>query len=96
LIEDFVLIGYAGRRIDRQGQFPPRFPLANVGRIREEVSKILVAGCSVIGSVACGADLIVLDRLQYIKRILIRKISAAEVNRDRDEAVLIFNACEIH
>ena len=53
----------AGRRIDAADAAAPRFPLANVGRVRERLEALLRAQCStaLVCSAACGADLLALD-----------------------------------
>ena len=63
-----MILVYAGRRIDpviERGRQPaePRFPLSNVPRVAREVTRVLAAlrPSSVVGSGACGADLLVLE-----------------------------------
>jgi len=53
----------AGRRIDAADAASPRFPLANVERVRERLQTLLRAegSAALACSAACGADLIALD-----------------------------------
>jgi hypothetical protein len=53
----------AGRRIDAADAAAPRFPLANVGSVRERLEALLRAqgSAALVCSAACGADLIALD-----------------------------------
>ena len=53
----------AGRRIDAADAAAPRFPLANVGGVRERLEALLRAqgSAALVCSAACGADLIALD-----------------------------------
>jgi hypothetical protein len=53
----------AGRRIDAGDAPQPRFPLANVGLVRERLTALLRAERieGLVCSAACGADLIALD-----------------------------------
>lgn len=62
-----MIFVYAGRRIDPEAKLgsPPeeRFPLRNVPRVAHEVERLLdeVKPSTVVGSAACGADLLVLE-----------------------------------
>jgi hypothetical protein len=53
----------AGRRVDAADAAAPRFPLANVGAVRERLKTLLRAqgSAALVCSAACGADLIALD-----------------------------------
>jgi len=72
-----MILVYAGRRIDPgDGTSPGRFPLANVARVEEDVERVLrqLRPAAVVGSAACGSDLLVLEaagRLHVRRRVLI-------------------------
>jgi hypothetical protein len=57
-----MILAFAGRRVDAEGS-EARFPLANVARVRHEIERVLAAlkPTTVVGSAACGADLLVLE-----------------------------------
>jgi hypothetical protein len=59
-----MIVAFAGRRIDAEGAGQPgKFPLANVDRVRREAERFLRERrpAVVVGSAACGADLLVLE-----------------------------------
>jgi hypothetical protein len=59
-----MILAYAGRRIDpAQTAVVRRFPLAAVAYVQREVERVLrhLAPSAVVGSAACGADLLVLE-----------------------------------
>lgn len=58
-----MIAALAGRRIDATGANPPRFPLDQVDRVREELRALFQdRGVSaLVSSAACGADLLALD-----------------------------------
>jgi hypothetical protein len=71
-----MILVFAGRRVDAEGASPARFPLENVDRVRHEVDRVLAdqQPAIVVGSAACGADLIVLDaarRLGLRRRVVL-------------------------
>jgi hypothetical protein len=57
------VVAVAGRRIDADGAYPPRFPLANVPLVRKRLVDLLMAenAVAVVCSAACGADLMALE-----------------------------------
>lgn len=55
------IVVLAGRRIDAQGDQPPRFPLENVPAVRVRLNKILQDRAALVCSAACGADLLALE-----------------------------------
>ena len=57
------VIVLAGRRIDAEDAAQPRFPLANIGQVRERLRALFVerGAEALVCSAACGADLIALD-----------------------------------
>ena len=72
-----MIIAFAGRRIDadKAGE-PGKFPLANVDRVHREVEQLLRERrpAVVVGSAACGADLLVLEaagRLGIRRRVVL-------------------------
>jgi len=74
-----MIAAFAGRRIDKEAageQQPGKFPLAQVERVRREVEQLLEQRrpAVVVGSAACGADLIVLEvagRLGIRRRVVL-------------------------
>lgn len=72
-----MILVYAGRRIDPgDGTSPRQFPLANVARVQEDVERVLrqLRPAAVVGSAACGSDLLVLEaagRLRVRQRVLL-------------------------
>jgi hypothetical protein len=58
-----VIVAAAGRRIDSEDAVQRRFPLENVDRVREAIRKALreIGATTVVGSAACGADLLVAE-----------------------------------
>jgi hypothetical protein len=58
-----LVLALAGRRIDAEGAFPPRFPLSQAETVRQRLHKLLATErASVITcSAACGADLLALE-----------------------------------
>jgi hypothetical protein len=58
-----MIVALAGRRIDAPNQEMPRFPLANVEKVRNEIRQQLqgVNATHLVCSGACGADLLALD-----------------------------------
>jgi hypothetical protein len=74
-----MIVAFAGRRIDKEtagdGE-PGKFPLANVPRVRRDVEQFLAdrRPAAVVGSAACGADLLVLEaagRLGIRRRVVL-------------------------
>ena len=72
-----MILVYAGRRIDPGDSTSPRqFPLANVARVQADVERVLrqLRPAAVVGSAACGSDLLVLEaagRLHVRRRVLL-------------------------
>jgi hypothetical protein len=58
-----MIVAFAGRRIDAPDARVARFPLSSADRVRQHVEGFLRDAIpnAVVGSAACGADLIVLD-----------------------------------
>ena len=58
-----MIVALAGRRVDADAAQTPSFPLANVGRVRQELHDLLVKlkPLALVSSAACGADLLALD-----------------------------------
>jgi hypothetical protein len=59
-----MIVAFAGRRIDAEGAGEPgKFPLANVDRVTREAEQFLGERrpAVVVGSAACGADVLVLE-----------------------------------
>jgi hypothetical protein len=59
-----MIVAFAGRRIDaEEAGEPGKFPLANVDRVHREAEQFLRERrpAVVVGSAACGADLLVLE-----------------------------------
>jgi hypothetical protein len=71
-----MILVYAGRRIDSEDSGDRRFPLASVPRVADGIERTLRAlrpDC-VVGSAACGADLLVLEaaeRLGIRRRVIL-------------------------
>ena len=63
-----TILAFAGRRIDAPQASPSRFPLSEVHRVCRQVEIVLREQrvTLVVGSAACGADLIVLQVAQQI------------------------------
>jgi hypothetical protein len=72
-----MIVVYAGRRIDPDDRTSPnQFPLANAARVQEDVERVLrqLRPAVVVGSGACGADLLILEaagRLGVRRRVLL-------------------------
>lgn len=58
-----VVVALAGRRIDRETEGRPRFPLAEVPRVRQRLHEVFrrLQAKALVSSAACGADLLGLD-----------------------------------
>lgn len=57
-----TIVALAGRRIDKCGSFPPRFPLSAVPSVKKKLTKVLMANVqALVCSAACGADLVALE-----------------------------------
>ncbi|MFP4008239.1 MAG: hypothetical protein ACLFV6_09590 [Spirulinaceae cyanobacterium] len=58
-----MIVALAGRRIDAPNQEMPRFPLANVEKVRNEIRQQFqnINATHLVCSGACGADLLALD-----------------------------------
>lgn len=58
-----AVVALAGRRIDAPDAPQPRFPLANVPRVRAELADLFWSGAvrALVCSAACGADLLALE-----------------------------------
>jgi hypothetical protein len=59
-----MVFAIAGRRIDALDTDSPRFPLRNVGLVRQRIRVLLEARkpAALVSSAACGADLIALEQ----------------------------------
>lgn len=72
-----MIVAFAGRRIDAEGAGEAgKFPLANADRVQRAVERFLSERrpAVVVGSAACGADLLVLeaaDRLGIRRRVVL-------------------------
>ena len=78
----------AGRRIDGQGTNPPRFPAANVPIVGARLHRRLIDldAQVVVGSAACGADLLALSAAADL-RIRRRVVLPFEAERFRRTSV---------
>ncbi len=78
----------AGRRIDGQGTNPPRFPAANVPIVGARLQRRLIDldAQVVVGSAACGADLLALSAAADL-RIRRRVVLPFEAERFRRTSV---------
>jgi|HubBroStandDraft_2_1064218.scaffolds.fasta_scaffold58491_1 hypothetical protein len=58
-----MIIALAGRRVDAADEKQRRFPSENVDIVRERIHAMLLTQCAValVGSAACGADLLALS-----------------------------------
>jgi len=58
-----MIVALAGRRIDAEGSESERFPLTNVGLVKEKLKALLISlkPQVLISSAACGSDLIALQ-----------------------------------
>src|SRR5580692_2460109 len=58
-----MIIALAGRRVDAADAKQHRFPAKNVDIVRERIRRMLQTQCAVaiVGSAACGADLLALS-----------------------------------
>ncbi|MEC4805640.1 MAG: hypothetical protein SAJ12_02125 [Jaaginema sp. PMC 1079.18] len=58
-----MIVALAGRRIDAPHQNPPRFPLANIAKVKAEIRQQLQEchATMLVCSGACGADLLALE-----------------------------------
>ena len=63
-----MIVALAGRRIDKEGARPPRFPLANLEFVRQRLHDLLQeeAVTALVSSAACGADLLALSEADAI------------------------------
>jgi hypothetical protein len=63
-----MIVALAGRRIDKEGARPPRFPLANLEFVRRRLHDLLQekAVTALVSSAACGADLLALSEASAI------------------------------
>jgi hypothetical protein len=79
----------AGRRIDPTDAEPARFPLANVGMVRERVATLFAAlqPRALVCSAACGADLLALEAAQALG-LRCRVVLPFEVARFRESSVI--------
>lgn len=61
--QGYSTIALAGRRTDVAGSHPPRFPLNNTARVRDELTKLFLdtKARALVSSAACGADLTALQ-----------------------------------
>jgi hypothetical protein len=75
-----MILAYAGRRVDAAPKFgdtaEERFPAGNIIRVADQVHSFLSQSMpsSVVGSAACGADLLVLEaagRLAIRRRVIL-------------------------
>ena len=64
-----MILVYAGRRVDAADAEAPRFPQAAVPRVRHEIEEILreLRPTVVVGSAACGSDLLVLEAAEKLR-----------------------------
>jgi hypothetical protein len=84
-----AVIGLAGRRIDRAGANPSRFPSGNVGLVAERLAKLFKseAAVALVCSAACGADIIALEEAEQ-QRLRSRIILPFERSRFRRTSVI--------
>jgi len=63
-----TILACAGRRVDASGAFPSRFLLENVHLVSQRVEAVFreYRVMMVVGSAACGADIIVLQLAQRV------------------------------
>jgi hypothetical protein len=63
-----MVFAVAGRRIDAPDADTPRFPLQNVGLVRQRIRALFEARkpIAVVSSAACGADLIALEQASVL------------------------------
>jgi hypothetical protein len=72
-----MILVYAGRRVDAGDRTSAeRFPLASVSRVQRDVERVLrqLRPAAVVGSAACGSDLLVLEaagRLRVRRRVIV-------------------------
>jgi hypothetical protein len=72
-----MIVAYAGRRIDPlEPVKATRFPLARVEQVQRDIHRLLrdLQPSAVVGSAACGADLLVLEasgQLQVRRRVIL-------------------------
>lgn len=83
-----MIIALAGRRIDAPDGEPDRFPLRNVGLVRQRLQALFESypGKTLVCSAACGADLLALDaagNLGWRRRVIL----PFERERFRDTSV---------
>jgi hypothetical protein len=82
-----MIVAFAGRRIDvEETAHPARFPLDAVPRVQRDVEGVLreQRPGAVIGSAACGADLLVLETARKLNircRVVLPFTSAAIFSR---------------
>jgi hypothetical protein len=64
-----MIVVYAGRRVDAADARSTRFPAAAVPRVRHEIERILreFRPTVVVGSAACGSDLLVLEAAETLR-----------------------------
>lgn len=76
---------HAGRRIDAAGAQAPRFPPANVSKVRERISEVLrrEMPSAVVSSASCGSDLLLLEvaKTMDIQRIVVLPAAAKEFRK---------------
>jgi hypothetical protein len=83
-----MILALAGRRIDASDAEPDRFPLRNVGLVRERLQALFesLPGGTLVCSAACGADLLALEAagsLGWRRRVIL----PFERERFRDTSV---------
>lgn len=71
-----MIVVYAGRRVDPPEPTATRFPQAAIPRVRDEIERTLreLRPEAVVGSAACGSDLLVLEaaeRLRIRRRVVL-------------------------
>jgi hypothetical protein len=63
-----AIVALAGRRIDRPGAQPPRFPLDQVEEVGHRIAEALsrIRASCLVCSAACGADLVALEQAEQL------------------------------
>jgi hypothetical protein len=83
------VVALAGRRLDRPGTTPPRFPATQVPAVREKIADLLLRerAVALVASAACGADIIGLEQAERLglRRRIVLPFPPAQF-RDRSVA----------
>jgi hypothetical protein len=84
-----IVVAAAGRRIDKPGADPERFPLRNLERVGRAVHEALAAipVLVLVSSAACGADLLALEAAGTLG-IRRRVVLPFDIDRFRQESVI--------